>query len=236
MSQQQNPYEGSTEANNSNQESGETSRLLQPHLRTGYHNRGYLPHFKVEGGTYWVTFHLADSLPQEVLRKLEEERKDFEKKRQQESQKIDPNELAKQWKRLYSKSIQAYLDAGYGACWLKRDDIGGLVASAIRHFEGDRYDLYPWVVMPNHAHVMLTPRESWTLSSILHSWKSYTGTQANRILKRTGKPFWQPEAFDHLVRNDEEFYRIGEYTINNPIAAGLCSRPEDWKFSSAYVM
>ncbi|MDZ7293024.1 MAG: transposase [candidate division KSB1 bacterium] len=210
-----------------------TSQLLQPHLLTGYHTRGYLPHLKVEGGTYWVTLRLCDSLPQEVLRKLEDERKAWEK--QQASKKLTPKELAEQWKRQYSKRMQAYLDAGMGKCWLKRDDIGGLVVKAIRFFEGKRYDLHAWVVMPNHVHVMVTPRDKWTLSSILHSWKSYTAKQANRILGRVGRPFWQVEAYDHLVRDDEEFYLICEYTINNPVSAGLCAQPEDWKFSSAFV-
>jgi REP element-mobilizing transposase RayT len=210
-----------------------TSRLLQPHLLTGYHQRGYLPHLKVEGGTYWVTFRLHDSLPQEVLERLEEERKEWEK--QQHSKKVGQKDLARQWKQLCSKRTQAYLDAGMGACWLKRDDIGGLVAKAIRFFEGSRYDLHAWVVMPNHCHVMATPREAWTLSSILHSWKSYTGTEANRILERIGEPFWQSESYDHLVRNDREFYLICDYTISNPVSAGLCAKPEDWKFSSAFM-
>jgi REP element-mobilizing transposase RayT len=233
MSNQENLAGKNNETNDSTHNPEATSRLLQPHLLTGYHSRGYLPHLKAEGATYWVTFRLADSLPQHVLRKLEEERKEFAT-RQQESSKIDPKELARQWKRLYSKRIQEYLDAGFGECWLRRDDIGGLVVAAIRHFEGSRYDLHPWVVMPNHAHVGLTPLDFWTLSSILHSWRSYTGVRANRILGRVGKPFWQREAYDHLVRNEKEFYRICEYTINNPVAAGLCQRPEEWKFSSVF--
>lgn len=217
----------------SGQEGDAASYLLQPHLLSGYHTRGYLPHLKVEGGTYWVTLRLYDSLPQEVLKKLEAERKEWEK--QQREKKIAPQEIARQWQRLYKKRMHAYLDAGMGECWLKRDDIGGLVANAIRFFEGERYDLHAWVVMPNHGHVMVTPRDKWTLSSIEHSWKSYTATAANRILGRVGKPFWQRESFDHLVRNDQEFYFICEYTINNPVSAGLCARPEDWKFSSAFA-
>jgi REP element-mobilizing transposase RayT len=215
------------------QDANATSYLLEPHLLSGYHTRGYLPHLKVEGGTYWVTLRLHDSLPLEVLAKMEEERKEWEK--QQRVKKIAPKELAEQWKRLYSMRMQAYLDAGMGACWLKRDDVGELVAKAIRFFEGKRYDLHAWVVMPNHGHAMVTPREKWTLGSILHSWKSYTATEANRILGRVGEPFWQQESYDHLVRDDKEFYLICEYTIKNPVGAGLCAKPEDWKFSSAFV-
>ncbi len=233
MNQQTNDSKKERDEQQSPVPRGATSQLLQPHLLTGYHTRGYLPHLKVEGGTYWVTLRLHDSLPQEVLNKLEEERKEWEK--QQASKKVAPKELAEQWKRQYSKRMQAYLDAGMGACWLKRDDIGELVAKAIQFFEGERYDLHAWVVMPNHGHVMVTPRDKWTLSSILHSWKSYTANEANRILGRVGEPFWQIEAYDHLVRDDKEFYLICEYTINNPVTAGLCAKPEDWKFSSAFA-
>ncbi|MGH7490794.1 MAG: transposase [bacterium] len=233
MSNHENLDRKNTQANNGNYTPATTSRLLQPHLLTGYHSRGYLPHLKAEGATYWVTFRLADSLPQHVLRKIEEERKEFTRQLRKSS-KIDPQELARKWKRLYSRRIQEYLDAGFGECWLRRDDIGGLVVTAIQYFDGSRYDLHPWVVMPNHAHVALTPLHNWTLSSFLHSWRSYTGVKANRILGREGKPFWQREAYDHLVRNQEEFYRICEYTITNPVTAGLCKRPEEWKFSSVF--
>lgn len=233
MSQQQSNNQKASAIQQSRQDAGATSQLLQPHLLTGHHTRGYLPHLKVAGGTYWVTLRLHDSLPQEVLRKLEDERKAWEK--QQAENKLTPKELAEQWKRQYSRRMQAYLDAGMGECWLKLDNIGGLVAQAIRFFEGKRYDLHAWVVMPNHGHVMVTPREKWTLSSITHSWKSYTATAANRILGRVGEPFWEIETYDHLVRDDKEFYLIGEYTINNPVSARLCARPEDWKFSSAFV-
>jgi REP element-mobilizing transposase RayT len=232
MNQQTDDNKKDRDEQQSTKDAGATSQLLQPHLLSGYHTRGYLPHLKVEGGTYWVTLRLYDSLPQEVLKKLEEERKDWEK--QQREKKVAPQEIAQQWKQRYTKRMHAYLDAGMGACWLKRDDIGGLVANAIQFFEGKRYDLHAWVVMPNHGHVMVTPREKWTLSSILHSWKSYTANEANRILGRVGEPFWQIESYDHLVRDDKEFYLICEFTINNPVSAGLCAKPEDWKFSSAF--
>jgi len=91
------------------------------------------------------------------------------------------------------------------------------------------------VVMPNHVHVVVAPRDGHTLSGVLHSWKSYTANEANGILNRVGQRFWQPESYDHLIRDDEELYFCCEYTMNNPVAAGLCRRPEDWPYSSAYV-
>jgi REP element-mobilizing transposase RayT len=101
-------------------------------------------------------------------------------------------------------------------------------------FAGQRYELHAWVVMPNHVHAVVWPRPPETLSRVLHSWKSYTATQANKIAKRVGHSFWQSESFDHLTRDDDDRARCMAYTLDNPVTARLCARPEDWPWSSAY--
>jgi REP element-mobilizing transposase RayT len=115
---------------------------------------------------------------------------------------------------------------------LKRPEIAEIVEGALGHFQGNRYDLHAWVVMPNHVHAVLTPFEGHSVSDILHSWKSFTASAINRSLGRSGK-LWQHESFDHLVRNHDSLIRFITYTENNPVAAGLCQHPEDWPFSSA---
>jgi REP element-mobilizing transposase RayT len=86
--------------------------------------------------------------------------------------------------------------------------------------------------MPNHVHVVFTPFEGRSLSGILHSWKSFTASAINRHLSHSGQ-IWQHESFDHLVRSQDALIEFVSYTENNPVAAGLCRRPEDWPFSSA---
>ncbi|MEI8040276.1 MAG: transposase [Verrucomicrobiota bacterium] len=135
----------------------------------------------------------------------------------------------------YAERVDAYLDAGHGECWLKEPAVAALVAGALRFFEGQRYTLHAWVVMPNHVHAVLHPTSPHTLSSILKSWKGYTATQANRLLKRTGTVFWQNESYDHCCRDDEDRGHCCTYTTLNPVTARLCSRPEDWPWSSAHV-
>jgi putative DNA methylase len=130
--------------------------------------------------------------------------------------------------------VDTYLDAGHGECFLREPDIAELVAGALRHFDGQRYELRAWVVMPNHVHGVVWPMPSHTLSEILHSWKSFTASQANRRLNRIGQDFWQTESYDHLVRDDEDLHRCCHYTTMNPVDAGLCERPEAWRWSSAY--
>ena len=86
--------------------------------------------------------------------------------------------------------------------------------------------------MPNHVHVLATPLRNYTLSSILHTWKSFTAHQANKLLGRRGT-FWMVEYFDRAIRNERHFANVVEYIEHNPVKAGLCDHPMDWKWSSA---
>ena len=110
--------------------------------------------------------------------------------------------------------------------------IARVVEDSLLHFEGQRYALHAWCVMPDHVHVLVTPFEDRPLNTILHSWKSFTANEVNKMLHRAGA-LWQPESFDHLVRSPEAFERFAAYIESNPVAAGLCSDPSAWQFSSA---
>ena len=65
--------------------------------------------------------------------------------------------------------------------------------------------------------------------------KSYTARQANKLLGRTGEPFWQRESYDHWVRDEAEHRRIISYIENNPVKAGLVNSPRKYPWSSAKV-
>jgi REP element-mobilizing transposase RayT len=204
-------------------------------LRSGIHNRGYLPHVKRAGASYFVTFRLADSLPTEVVLECERERAgrlrrlaDFTKR----GESIDDS--AEDIERDFRRRVERFLDKGAGACHLRRPEIAALVAQVLRHFEGKRYLLQQWVVMPNHVHVLVWPMPNHTLSQILKSWKQFSSRTAKSLLRLGEEPFWQRESYDHWVRSDEEKSRIARYIRNNPAVAGLCARPEDWPWSSAY--
>ena len=183
----------------------------------GWYSRGYLPHF--DGGSLpqMVTFRLADSLPKEVLERWQNELATL------------PAARASLERR---QRIERYLDSGAGQCWLWRPEIAATVENALLHFDGQRHRLHAWVVMPNHVHALFTPLQGRGLSEIVHSWKSYTSNQANRLLGRSGE-FWQPEYHDRFIRDEAHFAQAVEYIETNPVKAGLCSRPEDWAFGSA---
>lgn len=119
-----------------------------------------------------------------------------------------------------------------GPAFLRSPEIVRTVLESIEYGVAlGHYQLHSWVIMPNHVHLLLTPEVS--LSRLLGSMKAATARRANALLKRTGRAFWQDESYDHLVRSRDEFQRIWRYVENNPVAAGLAARPEDYKWSSA---
>ena len=184
----------------------------------------FLPHWTRDGAIYAVTFRLADSLPDEVLRSWREERDAIKERAGQQGRDLTSVERGR-LHRLHSEKIESLLDAGAGACPLRIPEVAALVGGALRHFDGGRYELHEWCVMPNHVHVILRPMGGHALDEILHSWKSYTAKAANRLLGLTGE-FWQPEYYDHLLRDDTEYAHAVEYLRRNPEKAGL----KDWRW------
>jgi len=115
---------------------------------------------------------------------------------------------------------------------LRRPDIAGLVIQALYNGQDrlHRYQIAAFVVMPNHVHLLVSPRV--TMRQWLGPLKGFTAYQANRVLGRHA-PFWQGESYDHLVRDDKEFERIRHYIEHNPVKAGLAASPEEFPWSSA---
>jgi REP element-mobilizing transposase RayT len=139
----------------------------------------------------------------------------------------DPREV--KLRRLVSK----YEDAGYGACWLRDERVAAMVEETLLVFDGRRYRLIAWCVMPNHVHAVIETWEGWSLGDIVHSWKSFTAHEANQILERSGD-FWFREYFDRFIREDRHFLNAVNYIENNPVKAGLVQRREEWRWSSAF--
>jgi REP element-mobilizing transposase RayT len=191
----------------------------QSELReAGWHSRGYLPHFDGRAMPQFITFHLADSIPLKVIQRWREELKSLKP----EHEKI-----------VLQRRIERYLDQGYGEAFLKVPDVAKMVQDALLKFDGSRYHLFSWVVMPNHVHSLMTRSEEYELSDILHSLKSFTSHEANKLLNRHGQ-FWIEDYFDRYIRNQEHFERTVKYIENNPVKAGLCREPGDWPYSSAW--
>ena len=186
--------------------------------------RGRLPHWEKENGIYFVTYRLADSLPKEVLESIKIEKEMTLKVLQSLDRELSISE-EKRIESLFSEKIEEYLDNGYGSCILRNYEIAELAANSLKHFDGLRYDILAWCIMPNHVHVVLRPKNRHKLEDILHSWKSFTAHEINKITGGEGE-VWQKEYYDHLVRDEEDLNRVVNYVLNNPLNANL----GNWKW------
>jgi REP element-mobilizing transposase RayT len=178
----------------------------------GWHQRGYLPHHDVPGVTQFVTFRLHDAMPAsrrsewESLLQIEDERQRRTK-------------------------LEAYLDRGFGECWLGRPAIAAMAEGALRYFDAQRYQLRAWVVMPNHVHVLV---EVWQtpLAKLLHNWKGFIAHEANKMIGRQGV-FWEREYWDTRMQAGDQLRKAVRYIEGNPVKAGLARQLKDWPWSSA---
>jgi len=129
--------------------------------------------------------------------------------------------------------MDRYLDtARTGPKYLSQPEIAEIVTSSIqRGVALGHYELRAWVIMANHVHVLL--RALIAPSRLLQSLKGFTAREANRILNRTGRKFWQAESYDHWVRDERELERIAAYIESNPVKAGLVDYPHEYRWSSA---
>ncbi|MBI2909776.1 MAG: transposase [Chloroflexi bacterium] len=195
----------------------------------GWYSRGYLPHFDSPHVIQHITYRLADSLPRAVLERMQAEAAasahDDEKRRAE-----------------LRRRIETYLDAGHGSCVLQEPEVGACVADTWHRFDGERYRLLEWVVMPNHCHVLIEPLEGIPLGKIVLSWKNYTARFINEFKGRTGvqrsqsqegSQVWHREYWDRFIRDQRHFDAVRNYIVMNPVNAGLAIEPETWPWSSA---
>lgn len=187
----------------------------------GWYSRGYLPHYNNTGTIQSVTFRLADSLPQSKLREIEEE-----------LSKVAPAKMDSERR----KKIEAWLDAGMGCCALRHPGLADLMQETLLKWDGDRYSLFAWCIMPNHVHVLMETISP--LSRIVQSWKSFTGRwalekNAELGLGVPGNALWMREYWDRYIRDGDHFDNVRAYIERNPVAAGLCKQASDWPWSSA---
>jgi REP-associated tyrosine transposase len=158
-----------------------------------------------------VTFRLADSLPRSAYEEVRARAKD------------DLDRL---------RQLDTMIDEGRGACLLRSPEHALIVKDALEHFAGKRYRLLAGVIMPNHVHVLIEPREGYRLGDIVQAWKSFTAKQINKRRQASGA-VWAPDYFDRFIRDEAHFAAALRYIEENPVKAGLAARPGDWPFSSA---
>ena len=179
--------------------------------------RRNLPHWQQTAATYFVTFRLGDAVPGSLRAEWTEELANWLR----HHPKPWDSRTAYQYQERFIESRENWLDQGHGSCLLRGSQAAEIVSSALRHFDGQRYFLDGFVVMPNHVHVLFQPIGKFTLSDVLHSWKSFTAHQVKRVIAGDADAIWQDESFDRVVRDWEELQECRGYILRNPEKARL---------------
>jgi predicted solute-binding protein/REP element-mobilizing transposase RayT len=181
-----------------------------------YRTRRNLPHWEQQGATYFVTFRLADAVPAQLAKQWRDE---LETWRKFHPEPWDSAVVA-EYRRRFLQPREDWLDQGHGSCLLRDQRAAEVVAQALRFFDDQRYYLDAFVVMPNHVHVLVQPLPGFHLTEIVHSWKSYSARQINKMLGRSGT-VWMQESFDRIVRDLDALQRCRSYIARNPENARL---------------
>ena len=178
----------------------------------------HMPHWRQIGATYFVTFRLGDSIPENRLRELAGLKAEWECR----NPPPQPKSVLEQLARMIFERVEHWLDQGSESCVLKELHYSSLVQESLQHFHGDRYELGASVIMPNHVHCIVRPLHpsDSDLEDLTGSWKSFTARKINALLQQTGA-LWQDESYDRIIRDEEHLWKSIQYIGRNPKNANL---------------
>jgi REP element-mobilizing transposase RayT len=179
--------------------------------------RNHLPHWEQAGATCFITWRLADSIPQELIGKWKRDREEWLAKNP------EPWDEAREaeYHRIFSTEIDRLMDKGHGSCALRRPAVRAIVSDSLAKFDGSRYAIHASVIMPNHVHLLMSPAETRMIEGTVRDWKSYTARLINRETGKEGGTLWQKDYFDRMIRDWEHFFRVAKYIRLNPVKAEL---------------
>jgi REP element-mobilizing transposase RayT len=192
-----------------------------------------LPHWSQAGTVTFITWRTLDSIPPPVLRRWHADRDAWLRRHGIEPQSPDwraqlqqlDQDVRGEFVRTFSERWHRHLDACHGACVLSQPALSQIVADSLHKFDGQRYELTDFIVMPNHVHLLAAFATEEGLLAQCESWKHYQSRELNRRLASSGR-FWQQDGFDHLVRSVEQFEALRRYIAANPRKAHL--RPGEY--------
>jgi type I restriction enzyme R subunit len=178
--------------------------------------KNHLPHWQQGESWTFVTWRLKDSLPKTRLEQWMAERTNWILKHPEPWD----DQTESEYHDFFRTQVDEWLDQGSGSCLLRDSAHSKIVADALRHFHGERYEIATFVIMPNHVHILFRPLAHFGLSEILKSWKGFTARELNRRLGKTG-PVWQEDYWDRLIRSERHFFKVAQYIRENPMKAKL---------------
>jgi putative transposase len=104
-----------------------------------------------------------------------------------------------------------------------------LFLQVLQHYRHEsHFRLHAFVVMPDHVHLLLTPKDT----SIERAMQLIKGGYSRKLGSKF--PVWQRGFTDHRIRDRSDWDRHFEYIHSNPVRARLCQQPEDYPYSSAF--
>ena len=180
-------------------------------------HRNRLPHWQQEHATYFVTWHLADSLPREILERWDDARDAWLRLHPPPWTAAQQDEF----QRLFRLPVEKWLDELHGECVLRAPAAAAIVAETLGHFDQVQYRHHAWIVMPNHVHVLFSLEPGHALEKVLKAWKGVSARRINTASNRTGSTLWQKDYFDRLIRDREHFWNVARYIRRNPGRANL---------------
>jgi len=178
--------------------------------------RRNLPHWTKPGAIYWITFRLADALPQDKLRSWKEQRDLWLKHHPKPWSDDDWREYNER----FGKRIDEWIDAGMGSRALARPDVRQAVRACLMRFDAERLRIHAAVIMPTHVHALIEPLGEHKLSDLMKGIKGASAREANKLLGVSGQ-FWLDESFDHIVRSEAQYQHFLRYIADNPVKAHL---------------
>ncbi len=188
----------------------------------GLYKTRRLPHVDMAHRVQAITYRLADSLPDDVVKKAEATLGFF-----------PPEELSERRHAI----LHSILDKGLGSCILRHPACAKACITELEKHDGKRYDLLAWVVMPNHAHVLIRQYEGWPLGAVVGAWKGAASRTIGQLrLPGAPSPLWQRDFWDRYAREPKHLGKPIEYILQNPVKAGLCRHPKDWPWKGGSAL
>ena len=195
-----------------------------------------LPHFHRYGATFFVTFRLFDSLPQEFLENLaawhESEKQRIAVETKGEDQEKAKIVLQRDYFRKFDQALDQCL---FGPTFLKEPEAAQKVVEQLNRFDGEWYKLLAFTILPNHVHALLDfsiqldksgALDKATYKNLDYAMGRIRGASAryvNLVLNRTGNECTQGEYHDRYIRDSRHLVAAVDYIKQNPVSANICN-------------
>ncbi len=208
-------------------------------IKTFYRRK--LPHILPIGATFFITFRLYGSLPVAVLKKLTDKYEERIKKAYSSKEDFKQDAIELEY---FEEFDDALHQIKTGPKWLGETNVAQILEKEIKKYDGVFYKLITYCIMPNHVHILIDTSiqlagdgdpdaedfEYTQVADIMRRIKGVSAFRINRYLQRSGS-FWESESYDSYMRCEKDVRNRVNYTIYNPVKAGLVLDWREWSFT-----